>query len=749
MQTFRPISESRGKNSLAWSLLLGLDLQPATVIILTILGFFTAVIFSWLLGNSYTSELFAQLHIIQENPPIWLETPQLSNKYYLLAPTILLFLLAQIIIKVSPQPQKWSRRIVVSILLILIIRYLSWRVLSTLNLSNPIDGIFSLTLLLMELLAMAGSILQLLMMFNIKERDREADKYSLKVITDKYTPSVDILIPTYNEPEFILKRTIIGCQALDYTNKKIYLLDDTRRPKIKKLARELGCNYITRPDNFHAKAGNLNHAIAQTNGELIVVFDADFIPTTNFLTRTVGFFDNKKVGLVQTPQSFYNSDPIARNLGLEDTLTPEEEVFYRQTQPMKDGAGSVVCAGTSFVVRRSALQEIGCFVTESLSEDYFTGISLSAKGYELVYLDEKLSAGLAAESISAHIDQRLRWVRGTLQAFFIKHNPLTISGLKIWQRLGHLEGLLHWFNCIPRLFFLLIPLAYTFFSIEPIKVHFSEVIYIFLPYYIVQLSVFSWLNLRSRSAIFSDLYSLIQCCPLAITVIKVMLDPFSKGFKVTPKGLARDKFYYNWQLAFPLILLLLSSTVAFSISLVNPPPGQSLNLGLFWSGYNILTISAALLTLLDIPKPSFYEWLSYSGKVQIIDEYRVLPGAIHKLSEEGIEILILKAVNLNKNIHIKLLEEQLTLQGQITCTRFQDRYLKLTIEFTNLNLAQHRRLIKILYCRPGQWQRKSTPGELKSVWILLQLLFRPLKFFSKQYLLPNVSVLALPKKPIK
>ena len=737
MQTFRPIPESRGKISSAWSLSSALGVQPATLFLLTTLGFFTAVIFSWLLGNSYVSELFAQLHILQENPPTWLETPQLNNKYYLLAPTILLFLLAQVIIKVSPQPKTWSRRIVVSILLLLTIRYLSWRVLSTLNLSNPVDGIFSLTLLLMELLAMAGSILQLLMMFNIKERHQQADRHSKRVIEEKYTPSVDILIPTYNEPNFILKRTLIGCQALNYAQKEIYLLDDTRRPEIKKLAQELGCNYITRPDNCHAKAGNLNHAIAQTSGELIVVFDADFIPTTNFLTRTVGFFQNNKVGLVQTPQSFYNSDPIARNLGLEDTLTPEEEVFYRHTQPMKDGAGSVVCAGTSFVVRRSALQEIGCFVTESLSEDYFTGIGLSAKGYELVYLDEKLSAGLAAESISAHIDQRLRWVRGTLQAFFIKNNPLTIPGLKLWQRLGHLEGLLHWFNCIPRLFFLFVPLTYTFFLIEPIKVHLSEVIYIFFPYYIVQLSVFAWLNLRSRSALLSELYCLIQCFPLALTVIKVMLNPFSKGFKVTPKGLARDRFHYNWQLAFPLILILAVSTLSFSISLLNPPPGQSLNLSLFWSGYNVMIISAALLTLLDIPKPSFYEWFSYQSQVQIISDNSVFWGTTGKLAEEGIEILIPKSAKLTENITIKLLQEKLTLQGYITRTYVQDSNIRLTVKFANLSLAQHRRLIEILYCRPGQWQKKSTPGELNSVWIIFQLLFRPLRFFGKKSLLPN------------
>ena len=122
--------------------------------------------------------------------------------------------------------------------------------------------------------------------------------------------------------------------------------------------------------------------------------------------------------LVQTPQSFYNPDPIARNLGLENVLTPDEEVFYRQIELIKDGAGSVVCSGTSFVVRRSALEKTGGFVTDSISEDYFTGIRLSAKGYRLIYLDEKLSAGLAAENIAAHLTQRLRWARGSPASIF-------------------------------------------------------------------------------------------------------------------------------------------------------------------------------------------------------------------------------------------------------------------------------------------------------------------------------------------
>jgi cellulose synthase (UDP-forming) len=748
MQTFKPISESRDKLAVSLPLTANFQRQTATLVVLAIFGLFGGIALSWLLGNSHVIEVFTQLHLIQENPPLWLRTPQLGNKYYLLAPTLILFLSAQAIIKFSPQPQTWSRRIVVSILLVLMIRYILWRSLSTLNLANPVDGIFSILLLFMELLAMAAGLIQLCLMFTVKNRHQEADKYSQAVIENTYTPSVDILIPTYNEADFILKRTVVGCQALDYAHKQIYLLDETKRPEIKKLAQQLGCHYLTRSDNSHAKAGNLNHALKRTNGELVVVFDADFVPTQNFLTRTVGFFQNPKIGLVQTPQSFYNHDPIARNLGLENVLTSEEEVFYRQTQPIKDGARSVVCAGTSFIARRSALQQIGYFVTESVSEDYFTGIRLAANGYELVYLDEKLSAGLAAESISAHIDQRLRWARGTLQAFFIDSNPLTIPGLSFWQRLGHLEGLLHWFTSIPRIFFLFIPLIYIFFGVEAIKFSSSELLYVFLPFYVMQISVFSWLNLRSRSILLSDLYSLVQCFPLALTVLKVMLNPFARGFKVTPKGLAREQFYFNWKLAFPLTLVLAASLICFSLSLINPPAKQPLNLGLIWSSYNLITISAALLTMIDIPKPSYYEWFALRKEVKIragglgeaeLSGDRYYCGITEKISEEGLEVCLESEAKFPKKITLELAEEKLCLEGCITHSRFQKTQTTLQIKFTNLSLAQQKSLIQILYCRPGQWQRRITPSELKSLWILLKVLLRPLKFLRPKSLLNSYN----------
>ncbi len=734
MQTFRPVSRFRRRLSILFPGVPVFQLQTATLVILGMVGFFGAIAASWFSGESTVSAFFDQLHFWQENPPTWIQVPELDNQYYLLVPTAVLFLIAQVVMKISPQPQNWSRALVVGILLTLTARYVVWRSLSTLNLADPLNGTFSLGLFFMEMLAIASGTIQLFLMLGVKDRLREADKYTEAVKQGSFTPSVDILIPTYNEPAFILRRTIIGCQALDYADKKVYLLDDTRRPEIKQLAQELGCHYITRPDNRYAKAGNLNHAITKTKGELIAVFDADFIPTKNFLTRTVGFFQNKKIALVQTPQSFYNPDPIAKNLGLENVLTPEEEIFYRQIQPLKDGAGSVVCSGTSFIVRRSALQEVGCFVTESLSEDYFTGIRLSASGYELVYLDEKLSAGLAAESISTHIDQRLRWLRGTLQAFFIDSNPLTIPGLQLRQRLSNLEGLLSWFTSIPRLFFLLIPLAYSFLGVVPILVSLQEILYLFLPYYLVQLTVFSWLNLRSRSAVLSDIYSLAQCVPMAVIVVRVILNPFHRGFKVTPKGISRNRFYFNWILALPLIILLIATVVSFwmNLGIVNPPQESDINLGLIWSTYNLLTISIALLTLLDVPKPDLYEWFPWRRSVRLTSADQTCWGVTARLSEVGAEIELRQNVSLNESVTLELIEEGLKLQGKITHTHFTGKFFKVRVKFEKVSLPQHRRLVEMLFCRPDQWKRRQTPGELRSLWLLFRVLLRPLVLLSKE-----------------
>lgn len=737
-------------------------LQPqlATLLMLGTVIFFAVVMAAWFSGTGIISKIFAQIELIQQTPPMWIEVPKTMGEY-LLAPTVVLFLIATAIIKVSPEPRTWSRVLVVGILLGLTIRYVLWRSLSTLNLTDPLNGCFSLILLFLEMLMLTNSTLQLILMLNVKNRRHEADILAKTVIDGSFNPSVDILIPTYEEPIFILKRTIIGCQAIEYSNKQIYILDDTKRFEVQQLAKELGCKYLTRSDNLYAKAGNLNQAISKTKGELIVVFDADFVPTRNFLTRTIGFFQKDKIALVQTPQSFYNIDPIARNLGLENILTPEEEVFYRQIQPIRDGAGSVICSGTSFVVRRKALEAVGGFVTDSLSEDYFTGIRLSAIGYRLVYLDEKLSAGLAAENISAQATQRLRWARGTLQAFFIKSNPLTISGLGLIQRLAHFEGLLYWFTSISRVGFLIMPLVYSFLGVIPIRATPKEVIYFLLPYYLIQLTVFSWLNYRSRSAILSDIYTLVLTFPLALTVIQVMLNPFSTGFKVTPKGTINQRFYFNWKLATPLIfffiittislwqnldLCLIKETWAVTLTAKTAIQLKGISLGWIWSLYNLIMISIALLILLDVPKLNLYEWFSLRRLIRLDLAEKSFWGVTTSISEIGVNIALtqagLPAINSEQTlpVNLEILEEAISLQGKVTSTGFNGEFPTVQIIFEQLTLAQQRKLVELLFCRPGQWKRHKSPGELRSLWLLLKILLKPQFLFGRNTKISAIAV---------
>jgi cellulose synthase (UDP-forming) len=661
--------------------------------------------------------------------------PPNPSPFLLFWPTVVFVLLTQVIIYLSPRPNRWSRAIIIALVSAFLLRYLVWRLGFSLNFDNFLNAGFSLVLLGAEGVGLASTIIQFILLPHSHDRQREADVYSQAVISGQYQPTVDVLIPTHNEPVFILKRTIIACQALDYAPKTIHVLDDGGRPEIEHLCQELGCHYLGYPENRQAKGGNLNFGLCHSQGELIAVFDADFVPTRNFLTRTVGFFQQDNLALVQTPQSFYNADPIATNLGLAQQLTSEEESFYRQIQPMKDGARSVLCAGTSFVMRRQALERIGGFDTDSLSEDYFTGIRLSAQGYDLAYLDEKLSAGLAAESISTHLMQRLRWGQGTLQAFFIKANPLTIPGLTWRQRLAHLEGLLNWFGVLPRLCFLLIPCLYAFVGILPLRVTTTEVLYFFLPYYCLQFSTFHWLNYRSRSIFFSELYAIVSFFPIAITVVQTLLNPFGKKFNVTPKGLLRKRYRFDYQLAFPVLIFLVMTGLSLYWMVTHTDLKRPINLTLIWGSLNLLFLTAALNAFLDVPKVDFHTWLTVQKPVTLLFPQGLVPGKVVKISEKGAE-LRLKTQNLPQTtFELVFTETALQLQAKALAQSPERDGSHLSLEFVNLNLNQERQLIEFLFCQPGTWPYRQSPGELGSLGLILKSLLRPWQILRQNRLL--------------
>ncbi|MDY7023741.1 MAG: glycosyltransferase family 2 protein, partial [Cyanobacteriota bacterium] len=393
------------------------------------------------------------------------------------------------------------------------------------------------------------------------------------------------------------------------------------------------------------------------------------------------------------------------------------------------------------------LEEIGGFVTESISEDYFTGIRLSAQGYQLIYLKEKLSAGLAAENVANYFVQRQRWGRGTLQAFFIKSNPLTIPNLKLSQRLAHLEGLINWLTVWAYPYFLLMPLGYAFFGILPIQATVEEWLYFFLPHFCVQIMVFRWLNEKSRSAIISEIYQATICFPLSLSVFLAMMNPFKQRFKVTEKGISNQSFVFNWALGWPLIIFFVATFIGFfrvagvlgkitissEILEINP----NLNIGLPWMIYNLFAIGVAIFALVDAPQLELYEKFDLQRIVRFKLKNQVFWGMTTKISEVGAEIQLthelehqnkleqLLIANQPLPIQLDIVDEGLKLTGNIIETAIVDSRPTLQVQFKQVTLSQHRELIKILFCRPGQWKDRQTPGEIRSLFLILKTFFNP------------------------
>jgi len=256
------------------------------------------------------------------------------------------------------------------------VRYILWRTFFTLHFNGILNFTAALLLYLAELY---GIIIFLLGLFvNINPLDR-------RIIPIKFysndLPTVDIFIPTLNESERILKTTLLAAKNIRYPKDKlkIYLLDDggtlqlrndpdlnkaqqakKRHQLLKQMCSSLGVIYLTREKNINAKAGNINEALKHSGGDLILVLDADHIPTVDILEKTVGWFKkDKNLAFLQTPHFFVNPDPIEKNLNTFSMMPSENEMFYMGIQPGLDFWNSAFFCGSAAILKRSALEKIG------------------------------------------------------------------------------------------------------------------------------------------------------------------------------------------------------------------------------------------------------------------------------------------------------------------------------------------------------------------------------------------------------
>ncbi|MCI0351307.1 MAG: glycosyltransferase, partial [Acidobacteriales bacterium] len=476
-------------------------------------------------------------------------------------------------------------------------------------------------------------------------------------------------------------------------------------------------------DNAHAKAGNLNYALGVSEGELVLCFDADFIPTRDFLERTVGFFRDPVVALVQTPQNFFNQDAVTRNLGLEHALEDEQKFFFRALQPGRDAHNAIVCHGTCWVARRSALEEIGGIPTETITEDWATSIKLQAAGYKLVYLNEALSAGLSADTCGEFVQQRMRWAQGTLQALFASTHPLRVRGLNARQRVLHLSGILYYLGSLTTLFSLLAPLLYLFFGIMILQTTIPEMIFFRLPLTIGFYMLFCWLTLRTRSALWTEFYDAFLAPAMSLTVVRSLWKPFGIGFRVTDKAVRNRRLSINWKVALPFVVVaaLHLAGLAFSIAAgrhIDQP--EIFGIVTYFAVCNLAMLWLCILVTIDIRKPRPFRRFDHRlpfelrwNESQNEGEAPIACGRTSFLSETDATIL---RQNLPAWVprEARLSLPTLGLEEVPVRVR-QDTGKQLSLEWNDLPLPQRRALITHLYCHPGQWDAKPK-SELRAIW---------------------------------
>ena len=182
--------------------------------------------------------------------------------------------------------------------------------------------------------------------------------------------------------------------------------------------------------------------MTKTSADFVAIFDADFIPQRNFLMRTIGFFADPTIGVVQVPHAFYNYDPTQSSLALQTTLPDDQRFFFEAVMPSRDGWDAAFCCGSNSVTRRAALRSVGDVLpTESITEDMLFSITLLRKGYITRYLCERLAVGLAPEGLKAFFVRRRRWARGAMQILYLAAGPLgaisrSFSGSSFCRRIG-------------------------------------------------------------------------------------------------------------------------------------------------------------------------------------------------------------------------------------------------------------------------------------------------------------------------
>lgn len=587
-----------------------------------------------------------------------------------------------------------------------VIRYLYWRLTKTLPSPNTpfAEEAFVWFLLAFEMLVWINTAILFATLARQRNNSAAADigERKLRDAAPSSLPMVDVFIATYNEDIDVLEKTIAGAIALDWPKDRInvFILDDGKRDWLQQYCNQRNVGYLTRPDNSHAKAGNINAAIARTSGEYFMVLDADFVPQKNFLYRSLGLFDDPKVGIVQIPHNFYNLDPMQANLQLRNVMPGDQRLFFDKIMPGRDGWDASFCCGSNSITRRTAMEEIGNKLpTGSITEDMLLTLALLRKGYVTRYLNERLAIGLAPESLTAMYVQRARWARGAIQMIFLKDGPLG-PGLRMRHRIMFFPA--HWIlQPIMVLTSLLTPTICLWTGWSPLPTATSvDIFYQQIPALVATIGVLRLVAPGAFYPLANTVHALLQAPRIIPTVITTLIKPHGHAFVVTPKGNAASGFSIDRAMVFTPVFIILMTAFGLYINsdidtrIVTEP--SQIPLLAVWAFASMIVLSivqvVAVAPSRTAPAERFVLNKATTAKIYNGDE---LPVTISSMSTETVTIQIHDPSSL------PLLDKWVLLDvpglGQLPCIITRRKVSKITLAFDITNDHRREALITDLF----------------------------------------------------
>lgn len=615
-----------------------------------------------------------------------------------------LTIIAMLIIKGHP-----SRGVTLALITLSIVvstRYIWWRLTATMQFASVTEACLGIGLILAELYAWFVLVLGYIQTAWPLRRPPVALPEDIAE-----WPTVDLLIPTYNEPLSVVQSTVYGALSLDYPIDKlqIYILDDGRRDEFREFAEAVGVGYIVRDDNLHAKAGNLNHALGLTNGELLALFDSDHVPTRAFLQLTVGWFlRDPKLALVQTPHHFYSPDPFERNLRGAATVPNEGQLFYGLIQDGNDLWNASFFCGSCALMRRSAVEQIGGFATQTVTEDAHTALRLHRAGWNSAYLRLPLAAGLATERLAIHVGQRMRWARGMTQIFRVD-NPVLGRGLSLGQRICYLNAMLHFFFGLPRFVFLTAPLCYLLFKLNIIAASGLMVIVYAVPHLVHSTVTNSRLQSRYRHSFWGEIYESVLALYILKPTLSTLINPKRGRFNVTEKGGLLPRDYFDYKIVRPHMIITVLLVIALIVgvarwALSGLAGTEVLLLNVAWAIFNLLTVGAAIAAGRETRqlRSSVRLGLTMPGAIYLPDGHTLVTQSRNLSTTGGLFVAPRPSgIAPGDVIQIELPIGERTGVFPARVIAWDDQILR--VAFDELTLRQQRELVRIVLCRADAW----------------------------------------------